>query len=149
MDQPKTTGSVGSDWPAIDDYGIIGDCRSAALISRDGSIDWLCWPRFDSPSIFAALLDCNVGGYFPIQLATPAKTSRRYLPNSNVLETYFSSPVGRATLTDVMPGASTLHRSEFLPDHEIIRRVLCTDGELEVEIEFFPRADYGKTKVQI
>ena len=146
---PNTQSIRDVQWPAIQDYAIIGDCRSAALISRNGSIDWLCWPRFDSPSIFAALLDRNVGGYWRILPTTPVETTRRYLPNSNVLETNFSGPTGKATLTDAMPGASTFHRSEFLPDHEIIRRVQCTEGELEFEIEFFPRADYGRTKVRI
>ena len=72
-------------YPPIDAYGIIGDCRSAALVSDDGSVDWLCWPRFDSPSIFGALLDRRRGGRFRIGPATSSRRHRRYLPDTNVL----------------------------------------------------------------
>jgi len=150
MDQPKTTGSVGSDWPAIDDYGIIGDCRSAALVSRDGSIDWLCWPRFDKPSIFAALLDRQRGGHWRISPVGAATIERQYVPDSNVLETRFSNHSGSAVLTDLMPSSSRASRERILlPDHEILRKLTCVAGELEFEIEFSPRADYGKNKVQL
>ena len=137
-------------WSEIQDYGIIGDCRSAALVSRYGSIDWLCWPRFDAPSIFAALLDRERGGYWRISPVGPAASKHQYVPDSNVLETHFSNPSGSAILTDMMPGASNaFYHNDFLPDHEILRKVTCDSGELEFEIEFFPVADYGKTKVQI
>ncbi len=137
-------------WPEIQDYGIIGDCRSAALVSRYGSIDWLCWPRFDAPSIFAALLDRERGGYWRISPVGPAASKHQYVPDSNVVETHFSNPSGSAILTDMMPGASNaFYHNDFLPDHEILRKVTCDSGELEFEIEFFPVADYGKTKVQI
>ena len=147
---PPANRRVTSAWPAIQDYGIIGDCRSAALVSRYGSIDWLCWPRFDAPSIFAALLDRERGGYWRISPVGPAATKQHYVPDSNVLETHFSSPSGSAILVDMMPGASnTSYHNSFLPDHEILRKVACDSGELEFEIEFFPVAHYGKTKVQI
>src|ERR1035438_3563269 len=150
MDQPKTTGSVGSDWPAIDDYGIIGDCRSAALVSRDGSIDWLCWPRFDKPSIFAALLDRQRGGHWRVSPVGAATIERQYVPDSNVLETRFSNHSGSAVLTDLMPSSSRASRERILlPDHEILRKLTCVAGEWEFEIEFSPRADYGKNKVQL
>src|ERR1700752_2168343 len=87
----------------IADYAVIGCTRSAALISRDGSIDWLCWPRFDSASIFARLLDHDRGGFFAIRPATGFRSSRRYLPFTNVLETTFQCPSGTAKLTDLMP----------------------------------------------
>src|SRR5512140_2448716 len=73
----------------IQDYGVIGDCRSAALISRSASIDWLCWPRFDSPSVFAALIDQGKGGRLSINPTEKGSISRRYLKDSNVLETCF------------------------------------------------------------
>ena len=69
----------------IKDYGIIGDCRSAALVSSHGAIDWLCWPRFDSPAIFAALLDRDLGGEWSIAPTGPFQSTRRYRGDSNVL----------------------------------------------------------------
>jgi GH15 family glucan-1,4-alpha-glucosidase len=146
----ETARNAGIPWPKIEDYGIIGDCRSAALVSRNGSIDWLCWPRFDKPSIFAALLDRERGGYWLISPTGSATVERRYLPGSNVLETHFSTPSGNAILTDVMTsGFNRFHLKDLLPDHEIIRRVTCVAGDLEFEIEFLPRADYGSSPVQI
>jgi GH15 family glucan-1,4-alpha-glucosidase len=70
----------------IQDYAIIGNARSAALISKHGSIDWLCWPRFDSPSIFGAIVDRKIGGYWSIRPESDSQTSRRYIENTNVLE---------------------------------------------------------------
>ncbi len=130
--------------PEIQDYGIIGDCRAAALVSCFGSIDWLCWPRFDKPAIFAALLDRERGGHWQIAPTAACTIQRQYIPETNVLETQFSTPTGSITLTDVMPGAAQIrHHPQMVPDHEIIRRVECTSGTLQVEITFHPRAAYG------
>ena len=148
--QRGPSSGVAALWPQIHDYAIIGDCRSAALISRAGSIDWLCWPRFDKQSIFAALLDRDRGGHWRISPKAPATIERQYIPNSNVLETRFATDSGSAILTDVMPGVSHAVSIDVpIPDHEIIRRVQCIQGELEFEIEFSPMADYGKHKLQI
>ena len=91
--QPSFGGGI-EPYAPIGDYAIIGDCRSAALISRDGSLDWLCWPRFDSPSLFAALLDDARGGRFRVSPVGVVWVERRYLPDSNVLETVFHTPTG-------------------------------------------------------
>src|SRR5918992_5904023 len=93
-------------YPPIEDYALIGDCRSAALVSRDGSLDWLCWPRFDSPSLFAALLDAERGGRFRLRPTGAFRTERRYLPGTNVLETAFTGSDGAVALRDLMPVAS-------------------------------------------
>lgn len=147
---PISATNAAVQWPRIGDYGIIGDCRSAALVCREGSIDWLCWPRFDKPSIFAALLDRERGGAWRISPVGSYGTSRQYVADSNILETQFSTAGGSAVLTDLMPGAgNVLHRKEFLPDHEILRRVTCTAGEMEMEIHFHPRADYGRDNVDL
>jgi GH15 family glucan-1,4-alpha-glucosidase len=129
------------DYPAISDYAIIGDCRSAALVSKDGSLDWLCWPRFDSRSIFAALLDREHGGFWKISPTPPYSVERKYVSHTNVLETEFTTSSGRAVLTDLMP---VRENSALVPDHEIIRRVRCESGEMQVEIIFAPRRDYGE-----
>ena len=127
----------------IQDYAIIGDCRSAALVSRNGSIDWLCWPRFDSPSIFAALLDDH-GGRWRIAPQAAFRSERRYLPNTNVLETRLQSDEGTVILTDLMPVASEEDKHRLIvPDHEILRRVECERGEPEIEMIFDPRPQYG------
>jgi GH15 family glucan-1,4-alpha-glucosidase len=152
VDKSQTTVSPNSalQWPDIQDYGIIGNCRSAALVSKYGSLDWLCWPRFDKPSIFAALLDRARGGHWRIAPAGEAAIERRYVPNSNVLETRFHNPTGSAILTDVMPGTIHAYRENILvPDYEILRRITCAEGEFEIQIEFKPMADYGRNKVQI
>ena len=132
-----------SDLP-IADYGMIGNCRSAALVSRLGSIDWLCWPRFDSPSIFAALLDSEHGGFWSITPTKPARSQRQYLTNSNVLETRFTTDDGVAILTDLMPVGDSEPLSCLVPDNEIVRSLRCISGEMEVEICFAPRANYGE-----
>src|ERR1700745_3226212 len=90
-------------FPPIADYGIIGDCRSAALVSKAGSIEWLCWPRFDSPSVFAACLDREKGGFWKISPTETASVTREYVSNSNVLKTRFKAPSGTTVLTDLMP----------------------------------------------
>jgi GH15 family glucan-1,4-alpha-glucosidase len=136
--------------PKIDDYGVIGDCRSTALVSRSGSIDWLCWPRYDSPAIFAAILDPKLGGRWSISPVQPFATRRSYHGESNVLETEFVLPDGRATLTDLMPVASEeFKRENLVPDHEILRQIVCTEGEFEIEVDFVPRAFYGCRAVRI
>src|ERR1700726_3395183 len=85
----------------IADYALLSDCRSAALVSRAGSVDWLCFPRFDGPSVFARLLD-EQAGYWSISVVGPSEVSRRYLEGTMVLETTFHTPTGRAILIDAM-----------------------------------------------
>jgi GH15 family glucan-1,4-alpha-glucosidase len=136
-------------FPKIQEYGIIGDCRSAALVSRRGSVEWLCWPRFDSPSIFAALLDRDRGGFWSIAPTGEYETSRCYVENSNVLETHFECATGAATLTDLMPVACEEHKRRCLwPAHELLREVCCTRGQIEIESIFHPRANYGSSAVR-
>ena len=134
----------------IQDYGIVGDCRSAALISRYGSLDWLCWPRFDSPCIFGALLDPNHGGFWNVAPTGRFDTERSYIENTNVLETRFTCTEGSATLTDLMPVASEEHKRKVLwPAHELLREVRCTAGCVDIEIIFRPRANYGSSPVRL
>ena len=134
----------------IRDYALIGDCRSAALIGRNGSLDWLCWPKFDSPAIFAGLLDSEQGGHWGIAPVSPYRSSRRYVGQTNVLETTFETGDSRAVLTDLMPVASEEYKRRVLvSDHEVLRQVECTEGELDVEVVFELRSNYGSEAVRI
>jgi GH15 family glucan-1,4-alpha-glucosidase len=131
-------------YPPIGDYAIIGDCRSAALISKAGSVEWLCLPRFDAPAVFAAILDRQRGGCFAVRPTEPSTSSRRYLDDTNVLETTFTTERGRLRLLDLMPVASEADkRRELWPEHEVLRAVECVDGEVEVEAVCDPRPRYG------
>ena len=134
----------------IHDYGIIGNGRSAALVSLSGSIDWLCWPRFDSPSLLAALLDRAAGGHFSITPTAPFTATRRYEGESNVLVTTFVTADGEARLTDLMPVMSEEDKATTLfPEHEILRVCTGVSGRVELRVEFHPRPDYARQIVPI
>src|ERR1700732_3513867 len=92
----------------IEDYALIGDCKSAALVGRDGSVDWLCWPRFDSSACFAALLGTPENGRWLVApKEAPLAVRRRYCPGTLVLETEFETATGRAAVVDFMPPAQS------------------------------------------
>jgi GH15 family glucan-1,4-alpha-glucosidase len=115
-------------------------------VSRNGSVDWLCWPRFDSPSVFAALLDPERGGRWAISPAIPSSVERRYIHDTNVLETHFKTATGAAVLIDLMPVRTT---TAMVPDHEIIRQIRCTHGEIEIDSSFQPRPKYGEDRPRL
>ena len=133
-----------SDLP-IADYALLSDCRSAALVSRAGSVDWLCFPRFDGASVFARLLD-DQAGHWSIHPAGTYEVSRRYIEATMVLETRFSTPTGMAVLLDAM----AIGRNER--GHELgvaspgilLRSVVCERGTVEMEVEYAPRLEYGR-----
>ena len=136
--------------PKIQDYAVIGDGRSAALISNRGSIDWLCWPRFDSPSIFAAILDAEVGGYWSIRPEQESKVSRRYLDKTNVLETTFACDSAKIILTDFMSVTSErIKRERLWPEHELVRQLRCEGSDCAAIFEFNPRFNYGRVEAKI
>jgi GH15 family glucan-1,4-alpha-glucosidase len=115
--------------PQIQDYAAIGDGRSVALVSRDGSLDWLCWPRFDSPSLFARLLNREAGGAWEIAPTAPFQVDRSYIDATNVFETRFETATGVAVLTDFMPVASEDEKGRLLwPEHELVRLLKCQHG---------------------
>ena len=131
--------------PKIQDYALIGNGRSAALVSRYGGIDWLCWPRFDSASVFAAILDRDRGGAWTIAPDEPAEITRAYVENTNVLETRFRAASGEVVLTDFMSVTSEENkRRMFWPEHEIVRRVRCDRGEVRVRMEIDVRPEYAR-----
>lgn len=124
----------------IESYGLIGDCMTAALVGRDGSIDWLCWPRFDSDALFARLLGEPGNGFWQICPQTPQtrqSARRRYRPDTLILETTFETGTGKATLIDFM-----LPRGE---SSDLIRLVRGDEGEVEMYMELVLRFGYGAT----
>lgn len=132
----------------ISAYGIIGDMRTCALVGLDGSIDWCCFPRFDSASLFGAILDAERGGRFRIAPVSPYTSTQRYLPATNVLVTTFHvEHEGVIEVLDFMP--SLERGKELSAYHEIHRRITCTRGEGEVEAYFEPRFDYALSDVAI
>ncbi len=116
----------------ISDYALIGDTHSCALIARDGSIDWLCWPRHDSPALFVKLLDDEKGGACSVAFDDLTASDRRYMPDTNILETTFTTATGRARLVDVMPVNPPSPEPEEGPDGEgesrLIRLLTCESG---------------------
>jgi len=128
----------------IGDYALLSDCHSAALVSGAGSIDWLCFPRFDSPSVFARLLDTD-GGHWSICPSGEHESRRRYLPGSLVLETQFVTPTGTAMLTEalVFDDDERGHGIGLSAPHVLVRVLKVTNGEVPVDVEFAPRPEYG------
>jgi alpha,alpha-trehalase len=128
----------------IGDYALLSDCRSAALVSRDGSVDWLCFPRFDGPSVFCRLLD-PAGGRFVIRPAGEFQASRRYVDQTMVLETTFTMPGGTAVLTDALAVGRNERGHELGRESPgmLLRRLACTGGEIEAEVSYAPRPEYG------
>src|ERR1700679_821885 len=120
----------------IADYALLSDRHSAALTSRDGSIDWLCFPRFDSPSVFARLLGVEAG-HWSVQATGATAVTRRYLDRTMVLETTFSTPSGTVTITDALAMGEGNRGHELGNDapHLLLRQVTCLEGEVDVTLE--------------
>src|SRR5438128_11981412 len=128
----------------IADYALLSDCRSAALVSRAGFVDWLCFPRFDGPSVFARLLD-EQAGHWSISTVGAIEVSRRYIEGTMVLETNFRTPTGRAVLVDAMAIGRNERGHELGVNSPgiVLRSVSCQSGTVEIELEYAPRFEYG------
>ncbi|WP_406829874.1 glycoside hydrolase family 15 protein [Pedococcus sp. KACC 23699] len=135
-----------NDYPLIADHGLIGDLQTSALVATDGSIDWFCAPRFDSPSVFAALLDHGSGGRFQIRPTIEVFTGKQlYLPDTAVLITRFMTEAGVGEVVDFMPVTGT----EVTDRHRIVRMLRCVRGEMTFAIDLAPRFDYGREPHEI
>jgi alpha,alpha-trehalase len=140
---PAAGSSRGASKP-IASYGLLSDCNSAALVARDGSIDWLCLPRFDGPAVFAAILDPGAG-HWSIRPAGEFTTERRYVPGTLVLETTFTTETGSVRLRDALVFAEGQWQHDLGLDapHELLRSLEGVAGKVELVMELAPRPEYG------
>jgi GH15 family glucan-1,4-alpha-glucosidase len=131
----------------IAEYGLLSDCRSAALVHRAGSVDWLCFPRFDAPSIFGRLLDEDAG-HWSIHVPDASSIRRQYVGSTLVLKTEFETASGRLTLTDALAVGPNErgHEVGLRSPHALLRRAECTAGTVDLEMEYAPRPDYGRVR---
>ena len=130
-----------SDYPLIADHGLVGDLQTSALVTTEGSIDWFCAPRFDSPTIFGALLDQRRGGHLRIRPTVEVFTSKQlYFPDTAVLITRFMTEAGVGEVIDFMPVTGRA----VTPVHRLVRLVRCVRGQMRFAIDIAPRFDYGR-----
>jgi GH15 family glucan-1,4-alpha-glucosidase len=144
-----------SSFPLIADYAFLSDCHTGALVAPDGSVEWLCLPRFDGPSVFGALLDRSAGSFRLAPYGVDVPAGRRYEPGTNVLETTWMTPTGWLVVRDALTigewhGAVTVGRHMRPPtdqdaDHLLVRTVECVQGEVPLELICSPRFNYGRT----
>src|SRR5580693_963070 len=130
-------------YPNISDHGLIGDLQTAALVATDGTIDWYCCPRFDSPSVFASILDADRGGYFRVAPDRDDYVSRQlYFPDTAVLITRFLTPDGVGEVHDFMPIAGKTATDR----HRLVRQVRVVRGTMRFVVDLQPRFDYARAK---
>ena len=128
-------------YPDISEHGLIGDLQTAALVTSDGTVDFFCCPRFDSPSVFASLLDADRGGYCSIRPASDGYVSRQlYFPNTAMLITRFMTPDGVGEVLDFMP----VIEGKPTDRHRLVRHLRCARGTMQFQLEIQPRFDYGR-----
>ena len=138
-------------FPPIGSYGFLSDCHTSALVSFSGSVEWLCLPRFDSPSAFAALLDRDAGHFKLSPRGVVVPISRRYEPGTLVIETTWVTDTGWVVIHDALTiaewatadGKGSRPNTEHESDHSLLRTMTCIDGEVEMEMECLPRFGYG------
>src|SRR3954469_2248468 len=142
--KPAAPAAARGAFTPIGEYGLLADCNSAALVNRDGSIDWLCLPRYDSDAIFARILDPD-GGHWSIRPTGEYAVERRYVPGSLVIETTFTTATGVVRMRDAMafaPGQRG-HDLGYDAPHEVVRSVEGVSGSVELVMELVPRPEYG------
>jgi GH15 family glucan-1,4-alpha-glucosidase len=151
---PRQSAAMPSPFPPIADYAFLSDCHTGALIAPDGAVDWLCAPRFDSPSIFGSLLDRQAGAFRfgPYGINVPSQIA--YQPGTNVLVTTWKTPVGWVVVRDALTMGTRAGEDTVTPhtrppadddaDHTLVRTVACLDGQVEIELVCEPIFDYGR-----
>lgn len=132
-----------SAYKAIEDYGVIGDLHTTALVAKDGSIDWCCFPNFDSPAVFASILDTQKGGHFKISAPSATVLRQLYFPDTCILITRFLSPDGVSEILDFMPPGG---ESEEGHVSQIVRLVRCVKGTVAMELECFPAFNFAMSR---
>ena len=156
---PRATLPGASAFPPIADYAFLSDCVTCALVAPNGSVEWLCLPRFDSPSVFGALLDRDAGTFRLGPADTMVPAARRYLPGTMILETSWGTDRGWLIVRDVLlvgPWHDTEERSsthrraptDYDADHVLLRTMRCVNGSVEVQLECDPIFDYGRRYAQ-
>jgi alpha,alpha-trehalase len=142
-----TAATVSEDFQPIGSYGLLADCNSAALVDRDGSVGWLCLPRYDSPAVFSQILDPS-GGHWRIRPAGECRSERRYIDGTLVIESTFTGESGSVKVTDAMAFAEGQRHHELGMDspHLLLRSVEGISGEVAMELELAPRPEYGLVK---
>ena len=138
---------VEAEYKQIGAYGVIGNTRTVALVGYDGSIDWCCLPRFDSPSVFAAILDRRIGGSWRVSPVGRGHASQTYLKNTNILVTEFSVDGSRVIATDFMPCSNS--RDAWSAPPEIHRILNCVEGRMRLRLDLNPRFDYGQIRPEV
>ncbi|HET8743154.1 MAG TPA: glycoside hydrolase family 15 protein [Gaiella sp.] len=156
-DRPQSAAAPSSFTP-IADYAFLSDCHTGALVAPDGSVDWLCVPRFDSPSIFTTLLDRQAGSFRFGPFAIDHPTARRYEPGTNVVETTWKTPSGWVVVREALTIGPTDHEDRITPhtrppadddaDHVLVRTVKCLEGSVQVELVCEPVFDYGRVAAE-
>ncbi|MEM9896147.1 MAG: trehalase-like domain-containing protein, partial [Bacteroidota bacterium] len=130
------------DYLPIENYGIIGNMHTIALCGTNGSIDWFCYPHFDSPSVFSSILDIDKGGYFRIQPVDQSYTNKQfYWPDTNVLVTRFLTDEGVCEITDFLPVSKANSTSA---KNQLVRRIHCVRGHMKMHLECKPAFNYGR-----
>lgn len=124
-------------------YGVIGNCCTAALISEKGNIEWLCFPNFDSPSIFAALLDREKGGTFGFEVSEDYHTIQSYVPHTNILSTTFVSEQDEFAVVDFMPCYELYDNKEYYRPAEVYRYIHWIKGRPRIKVNYHPASDYA------
>jgi alpha,alpha-trehalase len=158
MTDESQSAAAPSPFPPIADYAFLSDCHTGALVALDGAVDWLCVPRFDSPSVFGSLLDREAGAFRlgPFGIDTP--TARIYEPGTNVLETTWHTPSGWVEVRDALTIGPRVGDDTVTPhtrppadddaDHTLVRTAVCLEGTVEIELVCEPLFDYGRTPAE-